>query len=233
MTQTSSQGMHVHIQQLCKRFQKSRTQIDVLLDLNLTLRAGERVSIVGQSGSGKSTFLHVLGTLDRPSSGTVLFDGKDVFQNSARTLDRMRNKRIGFIFQFHHLLPDHDALHNVMMPAIIAGVSRADAREKAEELLVRVGLQDRLTHRPGKLSGGEQQRVAIARALVRSPDLLLADEPTGNLDPRTSQAVLEQMLELNEAVGSTLVVVTHSHELAAKFDRQLTLKDGRFVEGIS
>lgn len=230
MSQSDTKGMHVEIRSLSKRFIKDRSRIDVLTDLNLELQPGERVSIIGQSGSGKSTFLHVLGTLDRPTSGQVLFDGKDVFKNSAKKLDRLRNQRVGFVFQFHHLLPDHDALRNVMMPAVIAGVDSAEARERAQGLLEQVGLQDRLTHRPGKLSGGEQQRVAIARALMRRPSLLLADEPTGNLDPRTSDAVLEQMLELNKEVGSTLVVVTHSHELAAKFDRRLTLRDGRFVE---
>jgi lipoprotein-releasing system ATP-binding protein len=230
MSQSDTKGMHVEIRSLSKRFIKDRSRIDVLTDLNLELQPGERVSIIGQSGSGKSTFLHVLGTLDRPTSGQVLFDGKDVFKNSAKKLDRLRNQRVGFVFQFHHLLPDHDALRNVMMPAVIAGVDSAKARERAQSLLEQVGLQDRLTHRPGKLSGGEQQRVAIARALMRRPSLLLADEPTGNLDPRTSDAVLEQMLELNKEVGSTLVVVTHSHELAAKFDRRLTLRDGRFVE---
>lgn len=227
----AKKGMHVQISGLCKSFAKERDRIDVLSDLNLELRPGERVSIVGQSGSGKSTFLHVLGTLDRPTSGTVSFDGKDVFAQSSRQLDRLRNREIGFVFQFHHLLPDHDALHNVMMPAIIAGESPAVARERAAMLLERVGLSGRLTHRPGKLSGGEQQRVAIVRALMRRPALLLADEPTGNLDPRTSEAVLEQMLELNKEVGSTLVVVTHSHDLAARFDRRLTLLDGRFAEG--
>jgi lipoprotein-releasing system ATP-binding protein len=230
MSQSDTKGMHVEIRSLSKRFIKDRSRIDVLTDLNLELQPGERVSIIGQSGSGKSTFLHVLGTLDRPTSGQVLFDGKDVFKNSAKKLDRLRNQRVGFVFQFHHLLPDHDALRNVMMPAVIAGVDSAEARERAQGLLEQVGLRDRLTHRPGKLSGGEQQRVAIARALMRRPSLLLADEPTGNLDPRTSDAVLEQMLELNKEVGSTLVVVTHSHELAAKFDRRLTLRDGRFVE---
>lgn len=230
MSQSDTKGMHVEIRSLSKRFIKDRSRIDVLTDLNLELQPGERVSIIGQSGSGKSTFLHVLGTLDRPTSGQVLFDGKDVFKNTSKKLDRLRNQRVGFVFQFHHLLPDHDALRNVMMPAVIAGVDSAKARERAQSLLEQVGLQDRLTHRPGKLSGGEQQRVAIARALMRRPSLLLADEPTGNLDPRTSDAVLEQMLELNKEVGSTLVVVTHSHELAAKFDRRLTLRDGRFVE---
>ena len=227
----AQKGMLVQIEGLSKSFTKESSRIDVLSDLDLEMKPGERVSIVGQSGSGKSTFLHVLGTLDRPTSGTVKFDGQDVFQRSRRQLDRLRNREIGFIFQFHHLLPDHDALHNVMMPAIIAGEPPAVARERAKMLLERVGLGHRLTHRPGKLSGGEQQRVAIVRALMRRPALLLADEPTGNLDPRTSEAVLEQMLELNEEVGSTLVVVTHSHNLAARFDRRLTLLDGRFVEG--
>ncbi|MFT4975313.1 MAG: lipoprotein-releasing system ATP-binding protein [Myxococcota bacterium] len=230
MSTTGRQGMHVQIQGLSKSFIKDRVQIDVLSDLDLEVRPGERVSIVGQSGSGKSTFLHVIGTLDRPTSGSVRFNGEDVFARSKRQIDRLRNEQIGFVFQFHHLLPDHDALRNVMMPAIIAGEDLSVARRRATSLLERVGMGARLSHRPGKLSGGEQQRVAIARALMRRPSLLLADEPTGNLDPRTSDAVLEQMLELNEEVGSTLVIVTHSHDLARRFDRRLTLIDGRFVE---
>jgi len=230
MSGPDRKGMSVEIEGLSKSFVKDNSRIDVLRGLDLRLDPGDRVSIIGQSGSGKSTFLHVLGTLDRPTSGTVRFDGTDVFAKSRSHLDRLRNSRIGFVFQFHHLLPDHDALHNVMMPAIIAGTDRDTARQRASSLLERVGLGDRLTHRPGKLSGGEQQRVALARALARKPDLLLADEPTGNLDPETSEKVFDLLLELNEEVGSTLVVVTHSHTLAQRFDRRLTLRGGRFVE---
>ncbi len=227
---SGKRGMHVRIEGLSKHFTKGEHRIEVLQGLDLELLAGERVSIIGQSGSGKSTFLHVLGTLDSPSAGKVWFDGRDVFARSGREIDQLRNREVGFIFQFHHLLPDHDALHNVMMPALIAGEDRHQVADRAEGLLRRVGLGERLTHRPGKLSGGEQQRVAIARALMRSPALLLADEPTGNLDPQTAADVLKMILELNEEVGSTLVVVTHSHVLASRFARRLELIGGRFVE---
>ncbi|NOY27876.1 MAG: ABC transporter ATP-binding protein, partial [Oligoflexia bacterium] len=182
------------------------------------------------SGSGKSTFLHVLGTLDRPTQGRVLFDGQDVFQRSGASLDALRNRRVGFIFQFHHLLPDQDALHNVMIPGLIGGEPAARAQAQAQDLLARVGLSDRLRHRPGELSGGEQQRVAIARALVRRPGLLLADEPTGNLDPDTASGVFNMLMNLNAQSGSTLVVVTHSLELAARFPRTLRLVHGQFQE---
>ncbi|MEL6342750.1 MAG: ABC transporter ATP-binding protein [Myxococcota bacterium] len=222
--------MQVQMQGLSKVFIKGQERIDVLTDLNLDIAAGDRISIVGESGSGKSTFLHILGTLDRPSSGKVLLDGQDVFSRPAREVDALRNREIGFIFQFHHLLPDHNALYNVMMPAIIAGANPRAAEARAESLLRKVGLGARLTHKPGKLSGGEQQRVAIARAMMRQPALLLADEPTGNLDPRTSGTVLEMMLALHEEVGSTLVVVTHSRDLANQFSRRLNLVGGRFEE---
>ncbi|MFT5685558.1 MAG: lipoprotein-releasing system ATP-binding protein, partial [Myxococcota bacterium] len=178
----------------------------------------------------KSTFLQVLGTLDAPSTGRIWYDDRDVFSRSAREIDAVRNREIGFVFQFHHLLGDHTALRNVMMPALIAGVDYRKAEADAEAILRRVGLADRLTHRPGKLSGGEQQRVAIARAMMRRPALLLADEPTGNLDSATAESVLEMMLELNEEIGCTLVVVTHSSALADRLERKLLLLDGQFLE---
>jgi lipoprotein-releasing system ATP-binding protein len=194
--------------------------------VDLTLEAGERVAILGQSGSGKSTLLHMLGTLDRPQRGRIWFGDRDVFSRSPSELDALRNREIGFVFQFHHLLADQDALHNVMVPALIAGEPAAKAEAESAALLKRVGLGARLRHRPGELSGGEQQRVAIARALIRSPSLLLADEPTGNLDPRTAAGVFDLLLELNAEVGSTLVIVTHSHELAERLDRRFVLRDG-------
>ncbi|MCB9779392.1 MAG: ABC transporter ATP-binding protein [Alphaproteobacteria bacterium] len=223
-------GVAVHVTGLHKRFEKGGQVLHVLRGVDLTLDPGEMVSVVGQSGSGKSTFLHVLGTLDRPTEGTVAFDGADVFQRKGAELDALRNRRIGFIFQFHHLLPDQDALHNVMIPALIGGMPTAEARERASALLTKVGLAARLGHRPGELSGGEQQRVAIARAMVRSPDLLLADEPTGNLDPGTAAEVFELLVGLNREHGATMMVVTHSHELAARFPRTLKLVQGRFEE---
>ena len=188
---------------------------------------------MGQSGSGKSTFLHLVGTLDRPTSGRIWIGSQEISTRSARELDSLRNRHIGFVFQFHHLLPDQDALKNVMMPALIGGVPAADAQRQATALLDRVGLGARLRHRPGELSGGEQQRVALARALVREPSLLLADEPTGNLDPSTASEVFGLLLELNESLGATLVVVTHSQALADRFPRCVELEEGRFEERVS
>ena len=214
-----------------KSFEMGGTLLPVLRGIDLDVEVGERVAIVGQSGSGKSTFLHLAGTLDRPSAGQVWLDGVDAFAHSAAQLDTLRNRHIGFVFQFHHLLPDQDAVQNVMIPALIGGLPPSEARQRAEALLERVGLANRLTHRPGELSGGEQQRVALARALVRRPRLLLADEPTGNLDPDTAARMLDLMLELNEEVDTTLMVVTHSRALADRFPRRLDLEHGRFVEG--
>jgi lipoprotein-releasing system ATP-binding protein len=224
-----SGGMHIRVEGLTKTFWKGGVELNVLRDLNLELQAGERVAVVGQSGSGKSTFLHVLGTLDHPTSGQIWFGDRRVFSRSGAELDALRNREIGFVFQFHHLLPDQDALHNVMLPALIGGDSMSVARTRATELLTRVGLEARLSHKPGELSGGEQQRVAIARALVRRPSLVLADEPTGNLDPDTAESIFEMLVEMNAAEGTTLVVVTHSTALAKRFPRCLHLESGRFV----
>lgn len=223
-------GVNVRVEDLHKRFVKGGHTLDVLQGIDLELAAGEMVAVVGQSGSGKSTFLHVLGTLDRPTEGRVWFDGQDVFERSGAALDALRNRRIGFIFQFHHLLPDQDALHNVMIPALIGGQPPDQASARARQLLQQVGLGERLHHRPGELSGGEQQRVAIARAIVRRPGLLLADEPTGNLDPETAAGVFEMLMSLNSDTGSTLIVVTHSLELASRFPRTLKLVSGQFQE---
>ncbi|MFH1467149.1 MAG: ABC transporter ATP-binding protein [Pseudomonadota bacterium] len=223
-------GISLRVERLSKRFHKGGQVIEVLRDVDLELAAGEHVAIIGPSGSGKSTFLHVVGTLDRPDEGTVRFNGADAFAGGTREVDARRNKSIGFVFQFHHLLSDQTALWNTAMPAVIAGIERAEAQALAERALARMELGGRLHHRPGELSGGEQQRVAIARAMVMRPGLLLADEPTGNLDPRTAQAVFDQLLALHDEVGSTLVVVTHSRELAGRFPRRLRLVEGRFVE---
>ena len=227
---SQQRGMQIRVEGLSKYFYTGPNRIDVLKALDLQIDAGERISIVGHSGSGKSTFLHVLRTLDKPSSGRIWFNGADAFARPAHEIDALRNREIGFVFQFHHLLGDHTALRNVMIPALIAGADMRKAEADAEEILCRVGLKDRLTHRPGKLSGGEQQRVAIARAMVRRPSLLLADEPTGNLDSATAESVLEMMLDLNEEIGCTLVVVTHSPALADRLERKLRLADGQFVE---
>jgi lipoprotein-releasing system ATP-binding protein len=215
---------------LGKSFEMGGEKLSVLRDLDLELQQGERVAVLGQSGSGKSTFLHLVGTLDHPTSGQVFLDGTDAFARTGAELDTLRNRHIGFVFQFHHLLPDQDAVHNVMIPALIGGVASVEARKTAEELLVRVGLADRLSHRPGELSGGEQQRVALARALVRKPRLLLADEPTGNLDPKTAADMMDLMLELNDEWNTTMIVVTHSSALASRFPRKLLLESGSFVE---
>ncbi len=215
---------------LCKSFNTSGGRIDIIKDLNFDLDAGETVAVVGASGIGKSTLLHILGTLDRPDSGTLLFHGEDVFLFDDVKLAKFRNESVGFVFQFHHLLPEFSALENAMMPALIKGVSKKSAREAAETILVRVGLKDRLFHRVGKLSGGEQQRVALARALVLKPVILLADEPTGNLDKRNSEQVHALFLELNRELGMTLVVVTHNMELASYMSRSVTIVDGQLVE---
>ncbi|MCB9759362.1 MAG: ABC transporter ATP-binding protein [Alphaproteobacteria bacterium] len=225
-----SRGVRVRISGLGRTFSKGGVDIHVLRDVNVELSPGERVAIVGPSGSGKSTFLQILGTLDRPTRGAVLLDDRDVFRLSQRQLDGLRNREIGFVFQFHHLLPDQTAQGNVALPMIIQGVHPKQAFERAAAQLVRVGLGERLTHLPGELSGGEQQRVAIARALVLEPGLLLADEPTGNLDPRTAGSIFDLLLSLNREQGATMVVVTHSRELAARFPRVFQVQDGRLEE---
>jgi len=215
---------------LCKRFKNGGVAIKILQGIELELAAGQTLSVVGASGIGKSTLLHILGTLDRPDEGQLFFQGDDVFKLDPEQLARFRNKSIGFVFQFHHLLPEFSALENVMMPALIQGQSKAEAKAAATEGLERVGLQDRLTHRVNALSGGEQQRVALARALVLKPKVLLADEPTGNLDKSNSQQVHELLLDLNQDIGMTLIVVTHNMELASYMNRQVTIVDGKLVE---
>lgn len=215
---------------LKKRYSNGGVSIDVLTDINLDLSAGETVAIVGASGIGKSTLLHILGTLERPDSGTLLFHGEDVFLYDDMKLAKFRNQSIGFVFQFHHLLPEFSASENVMMPVLINGMSKQHAAEASEAILVKVGLQERLKYRVGKLSGGEQQRVALARALVLRPAVLLADEPTGNLDKGNSEQVHELLLDLNQELNMTLVVVTHNMELSSQMSRQVTIVDGRLKE---
>jgi lipoprotein-releasing system ATP-binding protein len=215
---------------LSKRYVDGPSEVQVLDHLDLTIGAGERVAIVGESGVGKSTLLHILGTLDRPSGGSLVVNGVDVAALDDERLAAFRNREIGFVFQFHQLLPDFTALENVMLPALIGRESAGTARKQARELLGRVGLADREGHRPGELSGGEQQRVAVARAVVRRPRLLLADEPTGNLDPETGERVTNVLLELNREVGSALVVVTHNDRLASAMARTCRLVGGRVHE---
>lgn len=215
------------VRDLCKTYGSGHSAVDVLKGIDLTVMPGESIALVGASGAGKSTLLHILGTLDRPTSGKVLFRGEDVFRRGEAQLAVFRNLSVGFVFQFHHLLPEFTALENAMMPALISGRKRDEATAAAEELLSEVGLAHRLTHKPGELSGGEQQRVAIARALVLSPPLLLADEPTGNLDTRTSEGVHEVLEAVRARHGITLVVVTHNERLAQRMGRTVHLVDGK------
>ncbi len=212
-----------------KSFTSNGNLVEVLDGVDLEIQAGDSVAIVGASGVGKSTLLHILGTLERPTAGNLWWNGTDVFALNDEQLAAFRNRRIGFVFQFHHLLPEFDALENVMMPALIARLPRAEAQERAEAILQQVGLQDRLHHRIGALSGGEQQRVAVARALVMAPDVLLADEPTGNLDPRIGRQVHDLLVRLNQEKGLTTVVVTHNLELAALLAYQITIRDGKVI----
>jgi lipoprotein-releasing system ATP-binding protein len=212
---------------LVKTFSTNGNLVEVIKGLDLDVYAGETLAVVGASGVGKSTLLHILGTLERPTRGRVIWEGEEVFALDDRRLAAFRNRKVGFVFQFHYLLPEFDALENVMMPALIARVPKSQAREDAEAILVRVGLQHRLRHRVSTLSGGEQQRVAVARALVLKPEVLLADEPTGNLDPHSGSQVQKLLLDLNREQGLTSVIVTHNLELAQALTRQITLVDGK------
>jgi lipoprotein-releasing system ATP-binding protein len=215
---------------LGKQYGEGESAVRVFAALDLDIHRAERVAIVGESGVGKSTLLHILGTLDQPTEGRVWLAEHDVFALPEAEIAALRNREIGFIFQFHHLLADFTALENVSMPGLIAGLSWAEASQRAKELLDRVGLHGRFHHRPGELSGGEQQRVAVARAVVLRPRVILADEPTGNLDPATGESVLQLLLSLNREMGSTLVVVTHSERLAATMDRTLRLSAGMLTQ---
>lgn len=226
----SKNALLVQARNIRKSFNSSGARLEILNGVDLALKPAETVAIVGPSGIGKSTLLHILGTLDRPDSGQLLFRGGDVLQFDASRLARFRNRSIGFVFQFHHLLAEFSAIENAMMPALVSGMDKVKATRRAEKILVRVGLEERLSHRVNKLSGGEQQRVALARALVLEPDMLLADEPTGNLDKRNSDQVHELLLELNRELGMTMVVVTHNMELASFMSRCVTISEKRLVE---
>lgn len=216
-----------HIQ---KTFHQGDADLHVLRDVSLTVKAGEKVALVGPSGCGKTTLLHIAGLLDVPSSGEVIIHDTVCNSLSDRERTQLRREQIGVVYQFHHLLPEFTALENVMMPLLLSAVSRKEATEKAEHMLTLLGLQDRLQHQPSALSGGEQQRVAIARALVHGPSLLLADEPTGNLDPHTSEYVFNAMLDAMMQTHCAAFIVTHNHELAQRLDRVITLDEGKVVE---
>ena len=224
-------GGRIEIRNLGKTYMMDGTRIDALKGVNLDIARGDSLAILGVSGAGKSTLLHILGTLDRPTEGTFLYDGVSIFDWSEKKLAEFRNRKVGFVFQFHHLLPEFTSLENTMMPALIAGLTRSEARRRAEAILDEVGLSERGIHKPGELSGGEQQRVAVARALVMEPEMLLADEPTGNLDTETGSKIHEMLVQLNRNRGITLVVVTHNQSLADRMSRCIGLRDGRIVKG--
>jgi lipoprotein-releasing system ATP-binding protein len=219
----------ITVTDLSKSFPMGGQTLTVLKGVNLQIQRGELIAVVGASGAGKSTLLHIIGTLDRPTQGTVHFDGQDMFKLSEGEQAEFRNRRIGFVFQFHHLLPEFTALENACMPALIQRRQKADIEPEAIALLEEVGLGARLHHKPGELSGGEQQRVAVARALLQKPDLVLADEPTGNLDTHTGDALFAMMRALNKARGTTFVIVTHNDKLSAQADRIIHMQDGQIV----
>jgi len=215
------------VRNLQKSFVEGSQEIHVLRGVSLELAEGERIAVVGESGVGKSTLLHLLGTLDRPTAGEILYRGNPLPLDDEAALSQFRNREIGFVFQFHYLLPDFTALENVMFPLLIQGVAKGEARAAAERLLDAVGLKERINHRPGKLSGGEQQRVAVARAVVLKPKVILADEPTGSLDVRIGEEVQDLLFRLNEENGVALIVATHNREFAARIGRRVEIRDGR------
>ena len=221
----------IRIENLVKSYKQGPRTVEALRGISLVFMGGESVAIVGASGAGKTTLVHILGTIDRPSGGRVLFDGEDVFTMGEKALARFRNRTVGFIFQFHHLLPEFTALENTMMPALIQGMRQKEAQRQAEGILEQVGLRNRMSHKPGELSGGEQQRVAVARSLILKPDVLLADEPTGNLDYTTGKGILDLLLQLNQAEGLAMVIATHNRQLADKMSRQLEIVNGRIQWG--
>ncbi|MDP6419598.1 MAG: ABC transporter ATP-binding protein [Candidatus Krumholzibacteria bacterium] len=213
-------------EKLCRGFDTARGRIPVLEDCSLEIREGESLSILGESGSGKSTLLYLLGTLDRPDSGTLSLEGRDLLRASSAELSRIRNRELGFVFQFHHLLPEFSALENVAMPGLISGLSRDESFKRAALLLSRMEMDERMDHRPAELSGGEQQRVAVSRSLLLKPRLLFADEPTGNLDEAAAESVSRLLFQMVREEGLSLALVTHDRALAARADRSLRLQDG-------
>ncbi len=227
----NEKGHMIRVNNLQKTFIKDGHRIEVLKGLDFEIGEGQSLAVVGASGAGKSTLLHILGTLDHPTSGAVLFDGVDVFTWPEKKLAAFRNRKIGFVFQFHNLLPEFTALENAMMPALIQRMPKGEAERRAAAILGEMGLSDRITHKPGELSGGEQQRVALARALVLEPEILLADEPTGNLDTETGKKIEDTLLALNRTRGIMLIVVTHNPSLAGRMSQHLGLRDGRIYVG--
>jgi lipoprotein-releasing system ATP-binding protein len=218
----------ISVKNLNKTFITPGSSIHVLKDIAFDVNSGEMIALMGHSGVGKSTLLHILGALDKPSSGSVLYESRDVFEMKDDALAAFRSRTIGFVFQFHHLLPEFNALENTLMPALIAGIDKKEANVKARQILNDVGLSERLTHKPGELSGGEQQRVAVARALVLNPKVVFADEPTGNLDTQTGEELFRLLMDLNNK-GITFIIVTHNETLASKCGRILKMKDGRLI----
>ena len=225
-----SVGRFIQLEGISKGFEYNNNPIEILNNASLEIHRGESIAIVGESGIGKSTLLHILGTLDTPDSGRLLFEGQNVFEMDKAQLAVFRNTAIGFVFQFHYLLSEFTAMENVMIPGFIAGMRKNEMQGRAEEILIRVGLQDRLSHRVSDLSGGEQQRVALARALVMNPRILLADEPTGNLDSKNSAQVHDFLIRLNLEMKMTMVLVTHNMKLAGYMQRQLTIHEGKLVD---
>ncbi len=219
----------IRTEALCKSYSKGEIKVEVLKGIDVSIQRRECVAILGASGVGKSTFLNILGALDRPTSGQVYYRDTPLFTMGEQSLAEFRNRRVGFVFQFHHLLPEFTALENVMLPALIGGVPFEEARERAEKLLKEVGLGRRLDHRPGELSGGEQQRVSLVRALVQTPEVMLADEPTGNLDSKTGMEVVELLLQFNRDKEITIVMVTHNEKIASLMSRRLEMVDGKIV----
>jgi len=226
----SDAGFPLSLRSIKRTFLQGDRRLEVLRGVTLDLQAGEIVALVGQSGSGKSTLLHIAGLLERADEGDIVIDGKSAATAADRERTALRRRFLGFVYQYHHLLPEFSAIENVMLPQMLNGRSRRDARRRAAELLAMVQLKDRSDHRPGRLSGGEQQRVAIARAVANAPRVLLADEPTGNLDSSTADAVFQQLLSLVRQTGMAALVATHNPELAARMDRKVTLKDGVLSE---
>lgn len=215
------------VRNLRKSFTEGTSEISVLQGVHFELAEGERLAVIGESGVGKSTLLHIIGTLDRPTGGEIFYRGKTLPMNDEAALSQFRNREIGFIFQFHYLLPDFSALENVMFPALIQGLEPEQAKVRAEALLEMIGLKDRISHRPGKLSGGEQQRVAVARSVILQPKLVLADEPTGSLDSRIGDEVQDLLFKLNQDQGISMIVATHNREFARRIGRQFELRGGK------